>query len=323
VDIGCSGGIHPIWRQFGQRLRALGIDPNIAEIERLIKAETHDGIEYLAAFAGLAEDHPFAIKKRTAADWSRSPWGRLSAYEAQMILQARAAELTTDERTAANLWRETELADVAKTIVVPDYMREHGISDFDFLKIDIDGKDYDVLNSFDDALEQFDVLGVGIEVCFFGSELDTDNTFHNTDRFLKARGFELFNMSQRHYSTTALPSKFVYHLPAATEVGRLLQGDAVYLRDLASPLYDAMAQRMGAQKLLNLACLFACFGLPDCAAELLVNRRGIVAKAGDVDAMLDLLAAQMQAESEAPLSYKEWVGRFAEQDRMFYREPPA
>ena len=35
VDIGCSGGIDRQWRRLGRRLRALGIDPNVREIERL------------------------------------------------------------------------------------------------------------------------------------------------------------------------------------------------------------------------------------------------------------------------------------------------
>jgi len=322
VDIGCSGGIHPIWREFGKRLCALGIDPNVPEIERLKRAEKTQSIEYLAAFAGIAPDHPFAIKKQHAGDWSRSPWERTSAFTAQKILQDKAAELSDEERTLANLWHEAELADQATTILVPDYLREHGVTSFDFLKIDIDGKDMDVLHSFDEALGQFGVLGVGIEVCFFGSDLETDNTFHNTDRFLKAQGFELFNMSLRHYSTNALPSKFVYHLPSATEYGRLLQGDAVYLRDLGAAMYEETALGMGAQKLLNLVCLFACFNLPDCAAEVLVKYRDVVASAGDVDAMLDLLAAQMQAGSDAPMSYKDWMKRFEAQDRMFYRDPP-
>ena len=31
IDVGCSGGIDPIWQLFGPRLKAFGFDPNIGE----------------------------------------------------------------------------------------------------------------------------------------------------------------------------------------------------------------------------------------------------------------------------------------------------
>jgi len=39
LDIGCSGGINRQWRRLGRRLRAIGIDPDIREIERLAARE--------------------------------------------------------------------------------------------------------------------------------------------------------------------------------------------------------------------------------------------------------------------------------------------
>ena len=70
IDIGCSGGIDTVWRGFGPRLRALAIDPNVAEIERLRSSETHPGVQYLAAFAGLPANHPFSLTEERAA----TPW---------------------------------------------------------------------------------------------------------------------------------------------------------------------------------------------------------------------------------------------------------
>ena len=52
LDIGCSGGINPMWRIFGDRLLALGVDPNIEEVERLKAREKSTRVEYIAAFVG-------------------------------------------------------------------------------------------------------------------------------------------------------------------------------------------------------------------------------------------------------------------------------
>ena len=117
--------------------------------------------------------------------------------------------------------------------MVPEYLEQKGVKSLDFLKIDVDGKDFDVLNSFDHALSDLAVVGVGVEVNFCGSDSETDNTFHNMDRFLKARGFELLTLSTRRYSVSALPSRFLGGA-GPTEKGRILQGDAMYARDLAS-----------------------------------------------------------------------------------------
>jgi FkbM family methyltransferase len=316
VDIGCSGGIDPVWRRFGRRLRALAIDPNLAEIERLRAAEADLRIEYVAAFAGLPPEHAFALRKADRGDWGRNPWDRLSVARSIDILKTR--ELSNEEKTAANLWPETELADTAQTIVVPDYLRGRGVDSVDFLKIDIDGKDFDVLNSFDEALDGLGVLGLGLEVNFFGSDQDTDHTFHNTDRFLKARGYELFNLTVRRYSAAALPSHYRYSFPAQSEFGRPLQGDAVYIRDLGSPEYAAFAARLPPARLLNLVCIFAIFNLPDCAAEIALRYRDQLSTLCDIEHLLDLLVFQVQQDAEEPLTYRQYMERFDVQDAMFY-----
>jgi hypothetical protein len=319
VDIGCSGGIDEVWRRFGPRLRAVAIDQNLAEIKRLRRLESHPDIHYVAAFAGLPADHPFAVRKGDRSHWGRNPWGRLSVARSLEILKAR--ELSTAEKTAANLWPEMDLADASQAIVVPDYLRARGITSVDFLKMDVDGQDFDILNSFDDALGGLGVLGLGLEVNFYGSDRDTDHSFHNTDRYMKARGYELFNLTVRRYSTAALPSRYVFTFPAQSDFGRLLQGDALYIRDLGNPEYAALAARLQPAKLLNLICIFAAFNLPDCAAEITLRYRDRLTTLCDIERVLDLLAAQAQGDVETPLRYKEYIERFEAQDPMFF--PPS
>ena len=38
-------------------------------------------------------------------------------------------------------------------VVLPDYLKQQGISSVDFIKIDVDGKDWEILNSLDTALD--------------------------------------------------------------------------------------------------------------------------------------------------------------------------
>jgi hypothetical protein len=318
IDIGCSGGIDTVWRRFGPRLRAIGIDPNLSEIDRLKRTETHSGIQYMAAFAGISADHPFARRKAGRSDWGRNPWDRLST--ARWLRAMKEGLLSDAERTAANLWPDVELADPARPVVIPEYLRERDIANVDFLKIDIDGKDFDVLHSFDSELERLGVLGLGLEVNFHGSDAETDHTLHNTERYMKAQGYELFNLTVRRYSLAALPSRYLLNVPAQTEFGRPLQGDALYIRDLGNPERRELAERLPPGKLVNALALFAVFNLPDCAAEIAVLHRATLAKIVDVDRVLDLLAAQAQGDVECPLTYREYMEAFDRQDPMFF--PP-
>ena len=203
---------------------------------------------------------------------------------------------------------------------MPAYLQDSEIHSVDFLKIDVDGPDFEILNSFDSALETLGVLGVGIEVSYFGSAADTDYTFHNVDRFMKARGFELFGTTVRRYSLAALPSPYVSNFPAETDFGRPLLGDALYVRDLGRHEHDEFAAQLPLAKLLNLICIFAAFNLPDCAAEI-ARFRDRLGNACDVERILDLLAAQAQGPIEQPLTYREYLRRFESHDPMFF--PPS
>jgi len=308
VDIGCSGGIDRCWRRLGRRLRALGIDPDVEEIARLKAQEKNPAVSYLNAFAGIGADHPFAALRRGKPEFARDPNPRMSTvqYVERMNMKRKDRTATGKEKRSSNLWQSARLADPA-IVVVPDYLVSAGIPSVDFLKIDVDGKDFEILHSFGRAVDELQIMGVGIEVRLWGSDEETDGTFNNVDRFMKARGFELFNLSLRRYSTAALPSRFVGRAPGATERGRVHHGDAMYARDLGSGMYAAFADRLTSEKLLNLAAIFAIFDLPDCAAEVLTKYRENIARLGDVDTMLDGLAAQ---EDSGAASYREHMDRF-------------
>jgi methyltransferase FkbM-like protein len=318
VDIGCSGGIDRRWRRMGRRLRALGIDPDIEEIARLKANEKNPAVTYLNAFAGIPVDHPFAQQCRGKPELARDPSPRLSTtqYVEGMRLKKKNAA-TGKEKRSANLWRNAPLADPAAALIVPDYLKSAGVASVDFMKIDVDGKDFEILHSFDRALDDLNILGVGIEVRMWGSDEATDGTFHNVDRFMKACGFELFNLSLRRYSTAALPSRFALRAPGATEFGRVHHGDAMYARDLGSDLYDEFAKALAPDKLLNLTAIFAIFDLPDCAAEIALKFRDRISNLCDVDRMLDLLTAHAERSSPGQASYKSYLAQFENQPTHF------
>jgi hypothetical protein len=311
LDIGCSGGLDPRWRAFGTHLQAIGIDASQGECARLAKVESLPGIEYISAFvagvAGRAID-----PERQASPQILAARERLSFMRTREIRGARLAKAEIEEKLRHNAWEMTELADRDKPVVVPELLAARGWTDFDYLKIDIDGSDYEVLQTFDGRLKPAGVLGVQLEVNFIGSDRPGDHTFHNTDRFMRRQGYELFRLDVRNYSSRALPGRYVWPTPAETLYGRPFQGEAYYGRDVDMAEFDAA-------KLLKLAAIYAAIGVPDMAAELLLKRRDHVAPSFDIDRALDLLAVEAQSEPDRKLDYKSYMRAFEADAPRFYR----
>lgn len=318
LDIGCSSGIDPVWRLFGNRLRAFAFDPNVNEIARLREQETLAGVTYIPAYVGFADGDVGAMQLRTQDYWARNPWARLSVARTLAIRADDLAATDDVERTRLNLWKQVPLANPDDAVVIPSFLRQREIHDVDFVKIDVDGPDFLILRSLSHTLEERNVLGVGIEVNFFGSDDPEIHTFHNVDRLMKKLGFELFSLSTRSYSVATLPAPYQYSVPAQTLWGRPLQGDAIYLRDAAAPEHERWALASSPLKLAKLAALFSVIGLPDCAAETLLHFRIRIAEQLDIERGLELLTAQSIPAGDNAPSFAQYVAEFEADTSRFY-----
>lgn len=318
VDVGCSGGIDPVWRIFGDRLRAVAFDASIDECERLSRKEPHPDIKYIAGFVGLPLDHPFRLQARNRKPITRNPFSRLGAGRMLQIHQERLKAATLEEKLLHNAWHMTQLADPAAPVVVPVALAEMGLSDVDFLKIDIDGPDFEVLTSFDGKFDTLNLLAVRLEVNLHGGNEDTGHIFYNTDQFMRVRGFELFGLDVRTYSMAALPSPFAITTPAQSTTGRPYQAEAFYARDPAGVDSIEFASAMSPEKMAKLAAIFSIWHQPDSAAEILIEFRDKLQDVFDVDVGLELLAGQAQAKATTAISYKEYIAEFEAGATRFY-----
>jgi len=144
IDVGCAGGIDEAWRALGQSLIARGYDPNVSACEEAQAREPFDDVRYDARFVGLPERHPFVERRRAEAPrWpDTNIWGRVTAGN----LSGRRHEDDVDEPAR---W-----ADPSTLIGVGDIVRSEQLETVDFLKIDVDGPDLEVLESARDVLTE-------------------------------------------------------------------------------------------------------------------------------------------------------------------------
>jgi len=307
IDVGCSLGLDPAWRLFGDCLHAHGFDPQLEEIARLRHEETNPNIQYHAGFVGLpGEPVP------PPEDDYFFPFYRSSAMKA--LERVRAAGEAPFHET--NDWGAAELS--SSKVALGDFLRNSGVGSVDFVKTDTDWSDFEVLRSVEEMIRPVGVLGFMVETWYAGSDAETANTFHNVDRFMKRHGFLLASITVNRYSRAVLPAPFVYRLRAQTVWGQPLWGDVVYLREGAHPGYASFGE-LSPTKLLKLAALYELFSVPDCAVEILLAHRDRLSPLVEVDQLLDSLTPQLD-DKDVP--YREYIATFEADPTRFYPAPP-
>jgi FkbM family methyltransferase len=308
IDVGASGGIDSAWAIFGARLKAIGFDPLVAEVERLNRINEQPGVRYEAAFVGARTYDalfPPGLRSDPVATKSNDPWGRVSAIAAQQQLR--------DSYVQAVFNAGAPVVFTERRVVLDDFVSKEEYPAVDFVKIDTDGHDIEVLLGAEELVTAGGVLGMSVEVQHHGPLHAYANTFDNIDRFMRGHGFTLFDLESYRYSRTALPAPFVWDLAAQTVSGQVLWSEALYFRDLADPEYEKKwPYAMTPERVLKLASMFDFFELGDCAAELLMNRGGFLESAVR-DELLDLLAT-----GTPPRSYRALIAEFERDFRSFF-----
>ena len=289
VDVGARGGIESFWKAFGDDIRTIAFEPDPEECARL-QAAAEKNVTYLPAALGAESGNRTLHVARFSAASSFYP---------------------NDKTWCARFDIGDSLAVESRTEVRMTTLREALAGrQPDFIKLDVEGAELDVLRGADLGA----VLGLVSEVRF-SKKMSGCPIFAELDAFCRAAGFELYDLDLYRYSRRALPYPYLYDyrdgagLPVSgpTVQGQPLIGDALYFRD-----------GLTAAQPVKLACLFEVFGLNDCAAEVVQAHRGAFAPWVDPDLLLDLLVPEVKGEK---LSFVDHITRHATGDRLFRPTP--
>jgi FkbM family methyltransferase len=148
-----------------------------------------------------------------------------------------------------------------ETTTLDAFCEEEGIEEVDFLQIDVQGADLNVLQGASKLLNRT-VLAIQIEVEF--SHLYRNQPlFADVDTFLRNERFTLFDLPCSYRHRYLLNQKSPTH-----PHGQILWGDAFYLRDLISEEFRGKTEKP--EQIFKLACIADVMGFYDYAVELLV-----------------------------------------------------
>lgn len=144
-----------------------------------------------------------------------------------------------------------------ETTTLDSVFQTNNLNSIDFLQIDVQGADLQVLEGATNLLDQ-GILAIQVEVEF--SHLYVNQPlFAEVDTFARKHGFMLFDLDVSRWSRSPICS--------ASRPGQILWGDAFYLRD---PLHENCSSAFKQPTaILKLACIADILGLTDYALELL------------------------------------------------------
>ena len=296
-DVGARGGIEPHWQVFGNQAQFIGFEPDQIECDRLnqVHGQPMTGgaiseprqIFYPVALGRQRETRVFSVCRYG---------GGSSFYPADMdFMQRFPAEHSQQLEVIQTLELET--------ISFDEFAQIESIPSIDFLKLDVEGCELDILQRAEHVLNS-GVLGLSLEVLFHDS-MRHQPPFHAIDQFLQSQGFRLFDLeTYRHARRTLdLPTESLGN----TQIGQVLWGQALYLRDAVA---DALSPEQKTAfdwtplRILKLAAFMELFILPDCAMELLQTYQPqLESEIGiDVSPLMEQLAAPYQPPNQPTMT---------------------
>lgn len=262
-DIGASQGIDEHWKIYSPFLNSYGFDPLVKEMNRLNKIESNPHIKYFDAFIVNSKKN---LKKKNynKKGWAPDSYRRSSAIRASEIVK-KSYKLNFNNNDPEMIMSDNHYS-------IDEYLKNHKeIQNVDFIKIDTDGFDIDVINGSVKTFKDKNVLGLFVECQFQGPLSNHANSFFNIDRELRNHGFSLFDLETYRYSKSVLPDTFYYDIFAQTKSGQILAGDALYIRDFMAKDYIMQFGDLSLIKKIKLITIFELYGLFDCAAEIIIH----------------------------------------------------
>lgn len=304
VDVGARGGYDEVWDVFQDQLAVIGFEPEPNECARL-NASAPPNVTYLPFALGAREE----TREFFVAVFSGS--SGLCGGDTEFIRRFFEGD---NQRTV-----EKELLQVHPLDRV---LQEYGLHSVDFLKLDCEGADLEVLLGADRTLEELNTLGVLVEVWFQKESRECGYTFFDIHEYLTSKGFMLFDVDAYRYNRKAMPYPFLSDIrdengrliAGQTTHGQILRGDALYLRDFVGA-QSTVGGDCSSTQVLKLVCLYELFGLNDCAAELLQHRKDQLSHTVNTDDLLNLLTPPLKGRK---LNYHDYV-RYTESNPLCLR----
>lgn len=309
ADVGARDGYNVEWAPLGAGMKVFCFEPDTAECARL-NAKAEANVRYIPSAIGRKPGRQMLYEANLSYSTGLYP-SRMDFFD--RLLNADNARVVGQQEIEVD--------------TLDNVMATESLFMLNFLKLDAEGAELDILLGASRILHDPRLFGILTEIRFH-PEINASPPFWQVDQFLQAQGFRLFDISSNPQSRRAMPypGTMDFFLPdgqrfyAYTVHGQVMDGDALYFRDLLLPQNRALAESLSGKDLLKLAALYEIYHHNDAAAELIQAFRGKIGEIVDCDALLDHLTPDFFG---AKLSYPAYLETYFHPETRFAVPPAA
>ncbi|MBI4117375.1 MAG: FkbM family methyltransferase [Parcubacteria group bacterium] len=255
ADIGAQGGIEPHWSHYGDAIYCIGFEPNQKECDKLNKS-VRPGQNF--------KFYPVALFK-DKGDYTFYH----THYPMTSGLYPGNSKIINRFPGEDNF--EIKEISTVKTTDLDSFVKENNILNLDFIKLDAEGADLDILKGAMGQLKY--IVGISCEA-FFSPWRGEYRTFTEIEQFLRKLGFRLYDLELCRSARKAFPgmnSVTPKRVSSGAPYGQIIFGQALFFRDPIEEIKGETSRTdWNTDRILKTASLFEIFGLPDCAIELLI-----------------------------------------------------
>jgi FkbM family methyltransferase len=254
------------WFSLGRQLTIYGFEPDAQECERLTQKHQASQQAHQAIYLPKA----LSARKESRVLY-RTQWDACSSlYPPNRHLCHRFSLAASNEKNIAfRLTPLSQVTEVKEKVNVECTTLDEELRDIDldFLKIDVQGAELDILRGASEKLLK-NLLAIQLEVEFTSIYQDQP-LFVDIDQFLRGQGFSLLSINPSYRPRVMAPIGLRKY---GSRTGQILWGEAIYYRDLLAD--HESTSLLFPDLLLKQICVLGCLDSMryiDICAELIVH----------------------------------------------------
>ncbi len=261
LDVGCFGQI-PEYFETLRNFNFYGIDIDTEEINRQIKYYKERKFNFFN-YKVVEPDNLEELRKNFVEPALKKDHYVIEKVQCYLhnISSSKLSDLNKNQNYTNNYFTKKKITidDAVYNLINP--------KEINFLKIDIDSNDHEVLYGADNLLDNDNFFGLQIEVDFAKVKDNTYRNYIEVLRYMNSKNFNLINFVNYKYSSELLPTKYLYNFPGPNDNGSPLMGDLVFFKNFD----DKFLEKLSEDDVIKILRLLEIYNQAHIAIEL-INR---------------------------------------------------
>jgi len=237
VDVGAAGGMHDRWSHLKTSINSILFEPDPEEFKKLNLDQNNTSLVINSALSDQNKEVRFHVCK----------WQEVSSiYKPNLKVLSK--------------YQDVDRFTVSKVITLQadslnNLLEKERITEVDFMKIDTQGSELEILQGASNFLDG--IIGLEVEVEFIKIYQDQP-LFTEVDRFIESHGFSLIDMKRTFWKRK--------NADDGSNKGQLIYADALYFKEPEQVMKSA---NLSKEKIIKSINLYLVYGYVDLAISLL------------------------------------------------------